>query len=145
MNSVRLNNLSLKYQRFTSSGFKDIGIIKLSLRQRLNSFKVNLIFCICYFMILCILIINILNIFMIYFFYNFYQNEMVRLIFSNVHRFLRLHVRRFSFSCFPLTVQLWRCFYKNVYESLSLRLYMTVNDHPFIEYMSPSLFFICFA
>ena len=28
MNSVRSNNLSLKYQRFTPSGCKDIGIIK---------------------------------------------------------------------------------------------------------------------
>ena len=28
MNYVRSNNLSLKYQRFASSGSKDIGIIK---------------------------------------------------------------------------------------------------------------------
>ena len=42
MNSVRSNNLSLKYQRFTitSSGSKDIGVRKLSLWQRLNSFDI---------------------------------------------------------------------------------------------------------
>ena len=28
MNSVRLSNVSLKYQRFTSSGCKDIGVTK---------------------------------------------------------------------------------------------------------------------
>ena len=28
INSVRSNSLSLKYQRFTSSGFKDIGVRK---------------------------------------------------------------------------------------------------------------------
>ena len=39
MNSVRSNNVSLKYQRFAPSGFKDIDIILLSLWQRLNSFK----------------------------------------------------------------------------------------------------------
>ena len=27
MNSVRSNNISLKYQRFTTLGFKDLGII----------------------------------------------------------------------------------------------------------------------
>ena len=37
MNSVRSNNRCLKYQRFTSSGSKDIGVRKLSLWQRLNS------------------------------------------------------------------------------------------------------------
>ena len=34
-------NLSLKYQRFTPSGWKDIGINKCSLLQRLNSFEIN--------------------------------------------------------------------------------------------------------
>ena len=31
LNSVRSNNISLKYQRFTTLGFKDIGIINQSL------------------------------------------------------------------------------------------------------------------
>jgi len=39
INSVRSNNQSLKYLRFTVSGFKDIGIRKFSLLQRLNSFN----------------------------------------------------------------------------------------------------------
>ena len=29
MNAVRLNNVSLKYQRFTSSGYKVIGLTKI--------------------------------------------------------------------------------------------------------------------
>ena len=29
MNAVRLNNVSLKYQRFTSSGYKVIGFTKI--------------------------------------------------------------------------------------------------------------------
>ena len=38
MNSVRSNNLSLKYKRFTPSGCKVIEIRNLSLWQRLNFF-----------------------------------------------------------------------------------------------------------
>ena len=34
MNSIRLNNLSLKYQRFTQSGFKDIGKRKFELMAK---------------------------------------------------------------------------------------------------------------
>ena len=37
MNSVRLHYLSLKYQRFTPSGFKDIELENLRLNLRLNS------------------------------------------------------------------------------------------------------------
>jgi len=47
MNYVRSNNLSLKYQRFTQSGFTYIeGLENLSLRQRLNVFvlKYNILF-----------------------------------------------------------------------------------------------------
>ena len=39
MNSVRSNNLHLKCQRFTQSGYRDTGIRKLELWQKLNSFK----------------------------------------------------------------------------------------------------------
>jgi len=39
MNAVRSNNVSLKYQRFTSSGCEDIRITKIDLWQRLNSFN----------------------------------------------------------------------------------------------------------
>ena len=38
MNAVRLNNVSLKYQRFISSGCKDIGITKIEFVQRFKSF-----------------------------------------------------------------------------------------------------------
>ena len=38
MTSVRSNNMSLKYQRFTTLGFKDNVIRNQSLLQRLNSF-----------------------------------------------------------------------------------------------------------
>ena len=38
MDSAGPNNLSFKYQVFTPSGLQDIGIINLSLWQRLNSF-----------------------------------------------------------------------------------------------------------
>ena len=40
---------------------------------------------------------------------------------------------------FPLPVHIWRCFWKNVYESLSLRHYKTVHEHPFIVEMSLTL------
>ena len=39
MNSVKSNKLSLKYERFTSSGYKIQGLENLSLWQRLNSFQ----------------------------------------------------------------------------------------------------------
>ena len=38
---------------------------------------------------------------------------------SSFFSLLHLHVRRFYFSCFPLPVHLWRCFWKHVYKSLS--------------------------
>ena len=38
MNSVRSNNLSLKYQRSTTLGCKDIGIRKFDCMEKLNSF-----------------------------------------------------------------------------------------------------------
>ena len=38
INNVKPNNLSLKYQRFTQSGCKDIKIRKLSLWQKLSFF-----------------------------------------------------------------------------------------------------------
>ena len=38
INNVKPNNLSLKYQRFTQSGCKDIRIRKLSLWQKLSFF-----------------------------------------------------------------------------------------------------------
>ena len=41
MNSVRLNSLSLKYQRFPISSYKDIGIRNLSVWQNLYSFIVQ--------------------------------------------------------------------------------------------------------
>ena len=41
MNAVRSNNVSLKYQRFTSSGCKDIRITKIEFVQRLNSFNIS--------------------------------------------------------------------------------------------------------
>ena len=52
--------------------------------------------------------------------------------------------------CLPVPVHLWRCFQKNVYESISLRHYKTVHDHPFIVqmFLSPSArpqFLFCFA
>ena len=41
MNSVRANNLSLKYQRFTSSDCKDIGIRHLEfVKKKLSSFAI---------------------------------------------------------------------------------------------------------
>ena len=39
MNSVRLNNLGLKYQKFTPADEKIQGFDNLRLWQRLNSFK----------------------------------------------------------------------------------------------------------
>ena len=39
LNSVKSNNLSLKYQRFTPAGCKEIGIIKIEFLERTNSFK----------------------------------------------------------------------------------------------------------
>ena len=39
MNSDRSNNVSLKYQRFTTLGSKDIGIIKSEFVAKLNSFS----------------------------------------------------------------------------------------------------------
>ena len=38
MTFVRSNNVSLKYQRFTTLGSKDMGLENQSLWQRLNSF-----------------------------------------------------------------------------------------------------------
>ena len=42
MTSVRSNNISLKYQRFTTLDSKDIGIRKTEFVQGLNSFVKNL-------------------------------------------------------------------------------------------------------
>ena len=41
MKAIRSNNVSLKYQRFTSSGCKEIRLIKVSLWQKLNSFHAD--------------------------------------------------------------------------------------------------------
>ena len=52
---------------------------------------------------------------------------------------------QFLFSLPPFARHLWRCFLKNVYESLSLRDYKKVHDHPFIVLASPSFpFLFCF-
>ena len=39
MNSIRSNNLSLKYQRFTPSGCTNIGIRKFEFVAKFNFFK----------------------------------------------------------------------------------------------------------
>jgi len=56
MNSVRSNNLSLKYQVFTPSGLQDIGIIKFEFvakTQFLSNGDISLIFNQYYFDVSC--------------------------------------------------------------------------------------------
>jgi len=62
--AVRSNNLSLKCQRFTSSGSEDIGISKLSLWQKLLSF-VN--------KSMIESIISFSSLYWIYYFYKFFK------------------------------------------------------------------------
>ena len=52
--------------------------------------------------------------------------------------FLRLHVCMFSFSCFPLPVLLWRCFWTIIHELL-----YSLNRYPPLRFLFVLLNFNC--